>query len=226
MALRGVNLVVVARHEPLKWNIACLQPNRERRCRFVVGDVRDAETAASAVDTALSSFGRLDVLVNNAGLDVRGPITDVTEQMYRDVFDVNVLGPLHMTQAAARAMATDGGAIVNVAALSAIRAIANKALFGAAKAALMSLTRTSAVELAPRIRVNAVAPGYTDGPALQARFRAADDPENALESLSAQVPLARVASASDVARAVLFLASDASSYVTGAVLSVDGGLTA
>ena len=226
MADQGASLVVVARHVPPDHGGRPDWLREGTPVRFVAGDVRDAEVAAAAVQTALSSFGRLDVLVNAAGLDARGRLLDVTEQTYRDVFDVNVLGPIRMTQAAARAMSVDGGAIVNVAARSAIRAVADKAVYGAAKAALISLTRTAALELAPRIRVNAVAPGYTDAPALRARFSAADDPEEAMGALAAEVPLLRLASAAEVAQAVLFLAGDASHYVTGTVLSVDGGLTA
>jgi NAD(P)-dependent dehydrogenase (short-subunit alcohol dehydrogenase family) len=204
------------------------------RAVFVAGDVTARETAARAADTALEHFGRLDVLVNNAGLDYSG--TGVLESdldFSRRVMDVNFFGPLLMLQAAARAMTASpaaekglhAGAIVNLASRAGVVGVPTMAVYGASKAALISLTRTAALELAPRIRVNAVAPGATETPMMRTWIDGQDDPAGFERTLAATVPLGRLAQPWEIADAVLFLASGEASHVTGVVLPVDGGYT-
>ncbi|MBE0528460.1 MAG: SDR family oxidoreductase, partial [Thermoleophilia bacterium] len=186
------------------------------------------------VDIALERHGRLDVLVNNAGLDYSG--VDVLESdlgFSRRVMEVNFFGCFLMLRAAAKAMmgAADtqtgptAGAVVNVASRAGVVGVPSMAMYGASKAALISLTRTAALELAPRIRVNAVAPGATETPMMRTWIDEQDDPAAFASALAATVPLGRLAQPREIADAVLFLASDEASHVTGVVLSVDGGYT-
>jgi len=156
----------------------------------------------------------------------------------RRVFEVNFFAPLALLQEAARAMAGAagphagaasghaGGAIVNVASRAALVGVRGLAVYGASKAALVGLTRAAALELAPAVRVNAVAPGMTEGPMMQAWIDRQADPAAFTAELVAGVPAGRMATPPEIAAAVLFLASDEARYITGAVLPVDGGYTA
>jgi NAD(P)-dependent dehydrogenase (short-subunit alcohol dehydrogenase family) len=204
------------------------------RAVFVAGDVTEAETAARATGAAMRRFGGLDVLVNNAGLDYSGVhVLESDLRFSRRVMEVNFFGPLLMLQAAAQVMtaspvATPGppsGAIVNVASRAGVVGVPSMAVYGASKAALISLTRTAALELAPTIRVNAVAPGATETPMMRTWIDEQDDPVAFEAALAATVPLGRLARPDEVADAVLYLASREASHVTGVVLPVDGGYT-
>lgn len=213
------------------------------RAVFVGADVTEPGAAERIVSAALEAFGRLDVLVNNAGLDYSGVhILETDLDVARRVFEVNVLAPLALLQAAARAMGatpaeadpaapTDacsagGGAIVNVASRAGMVGVRSMAAYGASKAALISLTQAAALELAPHIRVNAVAPGMTEGPMMRAWIEGQPDPAGFERDLVASIPQGRMATPEEIAAAVLFLASDEAGHITGAVLPVDGGYTA
>jgi NAD(P)-dependent dehydrogenase (short-subunit alcohol dehydrogenase family) len=192
------------------------------------------------VRAALTAYGRLDVLVNNAGVDYSGVhVLGSDPATSRRVFEVNFFAPLALLQEAARAMAAGaatahsgaaanhaGGAIVNVASRAALVGVRGMAVYGASKAALVALTRAAALELAPGVRVNAVAPGMTEGPMMQAWIDRQANPAAFTAELVAGVPTGRMATPEEIATVVLFLASDEASYVTGAVLPVDGGYTA
>ena len=198
------------------------------RAAFVPGDVAEPETAARAVAAAEERFGSIDLLVNNAAIDLTGPsLVETTVDDARRAVDVNFLGALWMLQAAAAAMLGRGGSIVNVASRTGIVGVPTMSVYGATKAALLSLTRTAALELAAdNIRVNAVAPGLTETPLVEAWIKRQSDPESFRQSRAATVPLGRFASPAEVADAILFLASDSASHITGVTLPVDGGYTA
>lgn len=198
------------------------------RVQFVTADAADTAAASVVVDAARERFGGLDGLVNNAGRDLSGvPLLDTPEQEVRDTFDVNFFGALAMLRAAARAMAADsGGAVVNVTSRLAVAGVPTMGLYGASKGALLSLTRAAAVELAPLIRVNAVAPGLTETPLVADWLSSRDDPAAAREQALAGIPQRRFATPDDVASAIVFLVSDEASHITGASLAVDGGYTA
>jgi 3-oxoacyl-[acyl-carrier protein] reductase len=181
-----------------------------------------ANTAASAdmVAQAVAKFGRLDILVNNAGIYPRVPFLDLTEAVWDEVIAVNLKGAAFCAQAAARAMIASGhgGAIVNLSS-QAIRGAARGAHYSASKAGLLGLTRSLALELAPySIRVNAIAPGLVDTAQPRGGFT-----EEGLVTLAATIPLARMGRAPEIADAIVFLASEQSSFMTGAVLHVNGG---
>ncbi len=226
LAATGVRLVLVARRpEPGAGLVAEL--GEDRAC-FVAGDTGDPATAAAAVSAAEERFGGLDVLVNNAGLDLSGvPLLETTIADARRIFDVNVFGCLQMLQAAAMAMREHGGAIVNVTSRTALIGLPGSTVYGASKGALESLTRGAAVELAPYgIRVNAVAPGLTETPMVRTWLDEQADPAAFRRRVVADIPQGRMATPEDVAAAICYLASDAAASITGASLSVDGGYTA
>ena len=178
---------------------------------------------AEAVRRTATHFGRLDALVNNAGIAVFKPLLETTLEDWNRVLAVNLTGPFLMTQAAAPVMAEGGGgAVVNIASISGLRASTLRVAYGTSKAALMHLTKQQAVELAQLgIRVNAVAPG----PVETAMAKAVHTPEIRAD-YHAAMPLNRYGLESELAEAIFFLCSERSSYITGQVIAVDGGFEA
>jgi NAD(P)-dependent dehydrogenase (short-subunit alcohol dehydrogenase family) len=192
----------------------------ERAC-VVQGDVeRDAERLCDDVVTA---FGRIDAVVNNAGIQPVAPLVDLTADDVREMLRVNVAGVIALTHAAARRMIARGagGAIVNVASIEGLQPAAGHSHYAASKAAVLMHTRASALELgAAGIRVNAVAPGLIDRAGLAQAW-----PDGVNRWLAA-CPLERLGTTGDVADAVLFLLSDGARWISGATLVVDGGMLA
>jgi len=188
----------------------------------VQGSVAEASTA----EGALERFGRLDVLVNNAGVDFTSDLLEAEEADVRAVFDTNFFGALLMLQAAARAMPR-GGSIVNVTSRVASIGVPTMTVYGASKGALLSLTRGAAIDLAERgIRVNAVAPGLTATSLFTEWISGQPDPESFRRRVEATIPQRRVGSPEEVAAAIAFVASEEAGHITGASLPVDGGYTA
>ena len=190
----------------------------------IVADLGEAATAREVIPRAANHLGRLDVLVNCAGVQPDGPALDVTVEDFDRTFAVNTRAPFLLMQAAVRRFASEGagGSIVNVASANAIRNESPESAYNASKAALIALTVAFAHEFAHLgIRVNAVAPGET----LTADERAAmtDDDRRMLRAYLRRVPMRRPGTAAEQAAAVLFLASDDASFVTGHTLVVDGG---
>lgn len=174
------------------------------------------------MDKTVEAFGRVDVLINNAGIGSAVPATRETPEEFTSVLEVNLLGAYWMAQSVARAMAS-GGSIVNISSVLALTTAGlPQAAYSASKAGIIGLTRDLAQQWSSRknIRVNAIAPGY-----FATEMTAAYDPEY-VESLLPRMLIGRLGELSELAAAVIFLASDASSYVTGTVLTVDGGFTA
>ncbi|MCT9079213.1 SDR family oxidoreductase [Streptomyces fulvoviolaceus] len=185
----------------------------------LAGSVADPAHLRAVVELTLREFGRIDVVVNNAATNLPyGPLMGIDPEGWREAFTVNVEAPLRLVQGAWRAwMREHGGAVVNICTEGATHVGPHIGAYGTSKAALLHLTRQLAGELAPKVRVNSVSPGLVRTE--MARFVW----EPGEEQVAAGLPLGRIGEPADVARAVVWLASDAAEWVTGADLLVDGG---
>ena len=191
-----------------------------RRAECVAVDVGDAAGVAGALDTVLKAYGRVDVLVNNAGITRDGLLVRMNDEDWDAVLNVNLRGAFLFLRAAAKPMMKQkSGAVVNIASIIGLIGNAGQCNYAASKGGLIAVTKSAAKELASRnIRVNAVAPGF-----IESRMTEVLPDETRRKMLDA-IPLKRFGSPEDVARAVVFLSSEASSYMTGQVLTVSGGM--
>lgn len=191
-------------------------------------DVTDAARVKSAAAEAMQRFGRIDVLFNNAGWIARGSVLETSEEDWDRVMNINVKGVfLGSKYVVPYIRQSGGGAVVNTGSGSSVIATKNTAGYCASKGAVLQLTKQMALDLAEfGIRVNAVAPGVVDTPQMQAVWSKDPDPEGIRQAVAARHPMQRLAVPEEVAKAVLFLASDDASFTTGTALMVDGGYTA
>jgi len=192
---------------------------------FVRAEVRHDDEIRNLVDTAVSRFGRLDIAVNNAGTEGKpGPVTEQTTENFEEVFHTNVLGVLLSMKHELRVMIPQGsGSIVNISSVAGRKGFPGNSLYVASKHAVEGLTKSAALEAAPMgVRVNAIAPGPIETPMLN-RFMTT---EEAKAGFAAGIPLQRIGNPDEIARAIVFLASADSSFITGTTLVVDGGLLA
>ena len=224
LAHRGATVVAAGRDPRGLEETAAAVHAIGRQCLAVEADVRKVEDCYRLIDRAVEEFGRLDVLVNNAGTGVRRAAEDVTEDEWDRVMDTNLKGAFFCAQAAARAMIPRRqGRIINIASIFGAAAFAASAPYAISKGGMIQLTRTLAVSWAPHgVTVNAVGPAFIDSP-LNAYRKA--DPELERATLST-LPLGRWGTIADVVSACTFLASDAAGFVTGHTLFVDGGYLA
>lgn len=196
----------------------------------IAGNVTDAADIGRAVAEAVTRFGRLDIVYNNAGVNSTGSVVDATEEDWDRCFAVNVKGTFLTSKAAVPFLEADGGgAIVNQASVAAMVAVAGFAAYCAAKGAVVSLTRSMAIDLAPRkIRVNALCPGTVYTPLMEPlmRMRGDGDLEAGLAKTATKYPIGRIGTPMEIANAALFLGSDEAGFVTGSIFTVDGGMTA
>ncbi|HEY1159719.1 MAG TPA: SDR family NAD(P)-dependent oxidoreductase [Terracidiphilus sp.] len=193
---------------------------------FAVADLADPNAIELLATQIAVLESRIDVLVNNAGIESDLPFAQVTAAVFDRVIAVNLRAPLLVSQALAPLFPAAGGAIVNVSSIHASHAFPNAIPYASSKAGLLALTRNLALELAPRkIRVNAVCPGYIDTPMWDEWLHAAPDPEALASRTAALHPLGRRGVPADVASVVAYLASPRSAWITGTHLVVDGGLT-
>lgn len=217
----GATVVLAARRrEPLESAAAELRA-KGAKAHVVVVDIRDPSSVASATESAIGLAGRIDILVNNSGIGVTKPVLEQSEEDWQSVLDTNLSGAFRMAQAMARHMVAhgQGGSIINVASILGRRVMPQVPAYVASKAGLIRLTEALAIELARyRIRVNAIAPGYVQTEINREVFAGP-----AGDAIIKRIPQRRVGKPEDLDGALLLLASDASGFMTGSVVTVDGG---
>ena len=223
-AHKSANLVVAGRHDEAGKALAEELRSSGAQAEFINADVRDEDDVRALVDQTVEQFGRLDIAVNNAGTEgLVGPITDQTAENYAATFDTNVLGVILSMKHEVRVMQPQrSGSIVNISSTYGHKGAAGASVYAGSKHAVEGITKSVALEVARSgIRVNAVAPGPTDT-AMLTRFTGT--PANK-ERSAANVPMGRLGRSEELANAIIFIASDEASYMTGHILNVDGGHT-
>jgi NAD(P)-dependent dehydrogenase (short-subunit alcohol dehydrogenase family) len=221
LAEAGADVVLGARRRDRLAETAALVEATGRRARAVGTDVSSPEACTALVEAAMDAFGRVDVLVNNAGVGTAVPATRETPEQFRAVIEVNLMGCYWMAQACGRVM-RPGSSIVNISSVLGLTTAAlPQAAYASSKAALIGLTRDLAQQWTGRkgIRVNALAPGFF------ASEMTDQYPDGYLDQMLVRVPAGRPGDPAELAATVVFLASDAAGYVTGQTLAVDGGMT-
>lgn len=194
---------------------------------FVQGRVEEVDAAQRMVDETIKSFGGLDILVNNAGIVAPGRIDDTTIEDWDQQMAVNARGVFLVSRFAVKHMlAHGGGSIVHNASIAGVKGLKDRAGYAASKGAVVALTKSMALDYIDKnIRVNCVNPGTTLTPSLEGRIATFDDPVAAKKMFIARQPMGRLGEPDEIATAILYLASDEASFISGAILNVDGGLT-
>jgi len=219
----GADVVIGARTRDQLDEVAEAVSGCGRRAEAIAGDLSQRDGMAALVDRAVESFGRVDVVVNNAGGSMPGPFMSTTDKAFEEALHWNVTTAFNLTQLAVpHLLKVEGGSVINIASSAGRFAARGFAGYGTAKAAMIHLTKNLALDLAPRIRVNAIAPGATVTSALDIVLQN----EQIRDAMVSNTPLRRLGEVEDIAAAAVYLASAAGSYVTGRVIDVDGGVRA
>jgi NAD(P)-dependent dehydrogenase (short-subunit alcohol dehydrogenase family) len=221
----GAKVVLTGRREKEGAEVAAEIDQAGGTAAFVHADISKDADVVKVIEFVLSTYGRLDVAFNNAGVELLVPLDKVTEEQYRRVFDINVWGVLNsMKHEVAAMLKTGGGAIVNTSSVAGRVGFPQASIYVATKHAVEGLTKAVALEFAKQgIRVNAVAPGAIDTEMVD---RFAGKEGDTRDWLISQHPVGRLGTSEEIAAAVLYLASDAAKFTTGTTLVVDGGWTA
>jgi NAD(P)-dependent dehydrogenase (short-subunit alcohol dehydrogenase family) len=209
-------------------SLAALEAASPGRFVGIAADLADLRQAEDAMARAIAHLGRVHVLVNDAGVGLRANLADTTDEQYRRMFDVNVRATFVTCRALIPHMvAAGGGVIVNVASSLALKAARDRAIYAATKAAVVALTRSIAVDFGTQgIRANCVAPGTTDTPWIGNVLAGAPNADELRAQMAARQTIGRLGTAEEIAAVIAFLASDAASFMHGATVAVDGGMTA
>jgi len=221
----GANVALVSRTRSQLEETAAAVQALGHKALVATADTRNAVEVDAAVGAVVAAFGRIDILFNNAGTNIRKNVVDMPDEDWHTIMDTNLKGAFLVARAVARQMVRQGsGTIINMSSMSAASAEPTKAVYSASKGAIALLTKGLALELAPHgIRVNAVAPGYMLTSLVKGGLDA--DPERKKRVL-ARIPLGRLGEPEEIGGALVFLASDAARYITGATIAIDGGWTA
>jgi len=210
----GCEVVTCGRNEP-----ESLPEVNGRRASFQACDIRKAEQAQALVEATIAQHGRLDIVVNNAGGSPHADAATASPRFSEAILALNLLAPLHVSQAAYPHLREAKGAIVNIASVAAVRPSPGTAIYGAAKAGLVSLTKSLAQEWGPDVRVNAIIVGLIETETAEQTYGT----DRAQERIANSLPLKRMGRGEDIADAVVYLSSSMAAYVSGAELAVHGG---
>ena len=227
---RGIGRAIVDRlHQDGLNIVTCGRGNRPdglpNEIIWVKADITKLEDAIAVCQQARDTFESIDVLVNNAGTQVEKTIADSTDDDWQLVVDTNCKGVFNMCREALKDMATSKGNIINIGSISGHVSDPSMALYNASKAFVHGLTRSIAIDHGPQVRCNAVCPGWIMTQMAEDGFALANDPERAMSDALARHPVGRFGKPEDIANIISWLASDESSYVSGACMTVDGGMT-
>jgi len=225
LAQAGAHLVLVSRTRAQLDETAQAVEALGRKALVAVADIRNAKEVEAAVRAAVEAFGRIDILFNNAGTNVRKPVVNMTDEDWHAIIETNVKGVFVVARAVARQMIAQGsGTIVNTSSISSLSPELDKVVYASSKGAVALFTKGLALELAPHgIRVNAIAPGYMMTPLVKGYLEA--DQER-YRRIIQRIALGRIGQPEEIGGALVFLASDAARYITGASIVIDGGWTA
>lgn len=226
----GIGAAVAGKLSESGANVAVLDiaPSENRDVVSVLADVSSDNSVCAAVEAVIKRFGRIDIVVNNAGIGAQGDVGSNTDDEWREVFDVNVLGVVRVSRACLPYLReSPAAAIVNTSSVVATAGLPQRALYSASKGAVLSLTRAMAADhLHEGIRVNCVNPGTADTPWIGRLLAAAENPAAERAALEARQPHGRLVTPDEVADAIIYLASPRSGSTTGFDLAVDGGMQA
>jgi NAD(P)-dependent dehydrogenase (short-subunit alcohol dehydrogenase family) len=227
MARHGARVVVVDVNEPAAYETVQLLEEQGAEGLAVTVDVSSSTSCDAMVAAAMERFGRIDVLYNNAAVQMSGGVLDCTDEQWDLTIATNLSAIFYACRAAIPHMlAGDGGSIINTASTLGLIGSEGFAAYGSAKAGLVKLTQQIAVEYGPTVRANVIAPGSIDTPRFRKVLDATPGAEQWIDQLTGRIPLRRLGLAEDVAGIALFLACDLSAYLSGAILPADGGLAA
>ena len=225
LAKAGAHVALVSRTRSQLDETAAAVEALGRKAVVALADIRNGGQIDAAVRTAVETFGRIDILFNNAGTNVRKPVVEMTEEDWHTIIDTNVKGIFLVARAVARQMITQkSGCIINMSSMSSVSPERDKVVYASSKGAVMQFTKGLALELAAHgIRVNAIAPGYMMTPLVKGYLEA--DAERHKRILQ-RIALGRIGQPEEIGGALVFLASDAARYITGSTITIDGGWTA
>ncbi|RKE83344.1 SDR family NAD(P)-dependent oxidoreductase [Rhizobium sp. AG855] len=227
LAQRGADVVLVGRNVTRGASLAAEIEASGRRALFIEADLADRSAPDRIVEQSLRHFGRIDVLINNAGVLINGRVDETSDDEWDRIMDINLGSAMRMSRAVIAPMrGANKGAIVNVASDWALMGARGAVAYCVSKAAMAQLTRCMALDhVADGIRVNAICPTDTDTPMLDLAYEG-DGRDWKLEKLAATIPMGRVARVDEIAKVIAFLASDDAGFMTGALVPVDGGTSA
>lgn len=227
LAEEGANVVLVDWDKEAGLETEAALQGEGRDVLFVECDVSDEEQVKDVVDKTLKTYGRIDVLVNNAGVGVYKPVLEASSEDWDHCLAVNLKGVFLCSKYVIPHMQEQGkGAIVNISSVHSHATVNGVAPYAASKGGITALTRNMAIDYGPTIRVNSIAPGWVLTPLIQGIFDSYDDPEAQHKAVEDRQVMKRIGRPEDIGHAAAFLASDEADFITGAQLFVDGGLTA
>jgi len=225
LAQAGAHVALVSRTRSQLEETAVMVERLGRKAFVVTADIRNSQQIDGAVERVVDAFGRIDILFNNAGTNVRKPVVEMTDEDWHTIMETNVKGIFMVARAVARQMiAQKSGRIINMSSVSAVSPERDKVVYASSKAAVSQFTKGLALELAPHgITVNAIAPGYMMTPLVRGYLEA--DAER-YRRIVQRIALGRIGQPEEIGGALVFLASDAARYITGSTITIDGGWSA